>query len=108
MEDGGGWCAVVLEDYWPTSIQHKIALFNLVKPREGNEKFSVLHLFPISQPRNHELFLAHTGTVNLSRNCVLFRLSLTIVRFKLPIIGLVSVWANHGKNDKMKWVNSSL
>ena len=90
MEDGGGWCASVLEDYWPTSIQHKIALFNLVKPREGNEKCSVLHLFPISQPRNHELFLAHT--VNLFRNCVLFRLSLTIVRFKLPILG----WCQFG------------
>ena len=83
MEDGGGWCAAVLEDYRPTSIQHKIALFNLVKPREGNEKCSVLHLFPISHPRNHELYLVHT--VNLSRNCVLFSLPLTIVRFKLPI-----------------------
>ena len=90
----GGWRrlarSAVLEDYWPPSIQHKIALFNLVKPREGNEKCSVLHLFPISQPRNHELYLAHT--VNLSRNCVLFRLSLTIVRFKLPILG----WCQFG------------
>ena len=90
----GGWRrlarSVVLEDYRPPSIQYKIALFNLVKPREGNEKCSVLHLFPISQPRNHELFLAHT--VNLSRNCVLFRLSLTIVRFKLPILG----WCQFG------------
>ena len=56
--------SVVLEDYWPPSIQHKIALFNLVKPREGNEKCSVLHLFSISQPQNHALYLAHT--VNLS------------------------------------------
>ena len=55
--------SVVLEDYWPPSIQHKIALFNLVKPREGNEKCSVLHLFSISQPQP-ALYLAHT--VNLS------------------------------------------